>query len=44
MLVAIGGYLIGLFGGKLLFEFYSSNTHDKSMEKAMTGTFLFEAR
>jgi cation transporter-like permease len=40
-LEAIGGYLVGLFGGMLLTEFFSSNTHDTSVEAAMTGAFAF---
>jgi len=38
---AIGGYLIGLFDGLLLIDAASSHTHDKSMEAAMAGAFLF---
>ncbi len=41
VLAAICGYLVGLFGGLLLIETVSSNTHDKSMEAAMTGAFIF---
>lgn len=41
LLAAIGGYLVGLFGGMLLIETFSSNTHDKSVEAAMTGAFVF---
>ena len=41
LLAAIGGYLVGLFGGMLFIETFSSNTHDKSMEAAMTGAFVF---
>ena len=41
VLAAIGGYLVGLFGGMLLIETLSSNTHDKSVEAAMTGAFVF---
>ncbi|HSB44476.1 MAG TPA: hypothetical protein VLD60_05655 [Nitrospira sp.] len=40
VLAAIGGYLIGLFGGMLLVETFSSNQHDKSVEAAMTGAFV----
>ena len=40
MLSAIGGYLMGLFGGMLLIETFSSNQHDKSVEAAMTGAFV----
>jgi hypothetical protein len=39
-LTAIGGYFIGLFGGMLLVETFSSNQHDKSVEAAMTGAFV----
>lgn len=40
VLSAIGGYLMGLFGGMLLIETFSSNQHDKSVEAAMTGAFV----
>jgi hypothetical protein len=40
-LAAIGRDLVGLFGGMLLTEVFSSNTHDTSVEAAMTGTFVF---
>ena len=39
-LAAIGGYFIGLFGGMLLVETFSSNRHDKFVEAAMTGAFV----
>ena len=41
LLEAIGGYLVGLFGGMLLAEVFSSNTHDTSVEAAMTGALVF---
>jgi hypothetical protein len=41
VLAAIGGYFVGLFGGMVLIETFSSNTHDKSVEAAMTGAFVF---
>jgi hypothetical protein len=40
VLAAIGGYLVGLFGGMVLIETFSSNIHDKSIEAAMTGAFV----
>ena len=40
VLAAIGGYFIGLFGGMLVVETFSSNQHDKSVEAAMTGAFV----
>ncbi len=40
VLAAIGGYIIGLFGGMILIETFSSNVHDKSIEAAMTGAFV----
>jgi hypothetical protein len=39
-LATIGGYAIGLLGGILLIEAFSSNTHDRSVEAAMTGAFI----
>ncbi|MEO5956774.1 MAG: hypothetical protein ABIR36_13945 [Nitrospiraceae bacterium] len=41
LLAAIGVYLAGLFGRMLLIEVFSSNTHDTSVEAAMTGAFVF---
>jgi divalent metal cation (Fe/Co/Zn/Cd) transporter len=40
VLAGIGGYIIGLFGGMILIETFSSNVHDKSIEAAMTGAFV----
>ena len=40
VLSAIGGYVIGLFGGMLLIETFSANRHDKSLEAAMTAAFV----
>lgn len=36
----VGGYLLGLFGGMLLINLFSSNTHDRGMEAAMTSAFV----
>jgi cation transporter-like permease len=36
----IAGYLAGAFGGGWLVSVASSNTHDRSMEAAMTGAFV----
>jgi hypothetical protein len=41
ILAAIGGYLVGLFGGMVLIQAVSANTHDQSVEAAMTGAFVF---
>ena len=35
------GYLCGAVGGGWLVNQMSSNTHDRSMEAAMTGAFVF---
>jgi uncharacterized membrane protein YeaQ/YmgE (transglycosylase-associated protein family) len=35
-----GGYFLGAAGGWLLVETLSGNTHDKSLEAAMTGAFV----
>lgn len=40
VLAVIGGYLVGLCAGMALIEAVSSNTHDKSLEAAMTGAFV----
>lgn len=37
---AVAGYLIGAVGGALLINLLSSNTHDRSVEAAMTGAFV----
>ena len=34
------GYLLGAFGGGFLVSALSSNTHDRSVEAAMTGAFV----
>lgn len=36
----IAGYLAGAIGGGLLISLASSNTHDRSVEAAMTGAFV----
>ncbi len=41
LLFAIVAYLIGVFGGGYLVSLLSSNQHDKEMEAAMTGAFVF---
>ncbi len=40
LLAAIGGYGLGFLGGMLAIETFSTNTHDRSMEAAMTGAFV----
>lgn len=40
LLAAIGGYAMGLIGGIMAIETFSPNTHDKSLEAAMTGAFV----
>ena len=37
---AVGGYLVGAFGGGFLINALSSNQHDRSVEAAMTGAFV----
>jgi hypothetical protein len=37
---AVAGYVIGGVGGALLIHLTSSNTHDRSVEAAMTGAFV----
>jgi hypothetical protein len=41
VLWGIAGYLCGAFGGGWLVTQMSTNTHDRGMEAAMTGAFLF---
>jgi hypothetical protein len=38
--VAVLGYAAGGFGGGALVSLLSSNTHDRSVEAAMTGAFV----
>jgi len=40
LLCAVGGYLIAAFAGYWLIEWFSSNTHDRSLEAAMTSVFV----
>jgi hypothetical protein len=40
LLWAVPSYLIGAFGGGYLVSVLSSNTHDVSVEAAMTGAFV----
>lgn len=40
-LVFAAAYLVGAFGGGLLLYDLSSNTHDASVEAAITGAFVF---
>jgi uncharacterized protein YneF (UPF0154 family) len=40
MLALVVGYGAGLFGGMFLLDKLSSNTHDKSVEAAMTAAFV----
>jgi hypothetical protein len=41
LLWAVPGYLVGAFGGGYLVSVMSSNQHDRSLEAAMTGAFVF---
>lgn len=40
VLWGIPAYLVGAFGGGYLVSVLSSNTHDRSVEAAMTGAFV----
>ena len=40
-LCAVAGYAIVAFAGYFLIEWLSSNTHDRSVEAAMTSAFVF---
>ena len=40
VLCALGGYLIAAFAGYFLIDLLSSNTHDRSVEAAMTSAFV----
>jgi len=41
LLCAVGGYAIAAFAGYFLIDWFSSNTHDRSVEAAMTSVFVF---
>ena len=41
LLYAIGGYLVAAVAGYFLIGQFSSNTHDHSVEAAMTSAFVF---
>jgi hypothetical protein len=40
VLCALGGYVIAAFLGYFLIDWLSSNTHDRSVEAAMTSAFV----
>jgi hypothetical protein len=40
LLAGLVGYIVGLFGGMWLVSMLSSNTHDRTVEAAMTGAFF----
>ncbi|MFN0120081.1 MAG: hypothetical protein ACKV2V_06235 [Blastocatellia bacterium] len=40
IVAAIGGYVAGFIVGMILINRFSSNTHDRSMEAAMTSAFV----
>jgi hypothetical protein len=37
---AVAGYLLGAFGGGYAISVLSSNSHDRSVEAAMSGAFV----
>lgn len=41
LLVGVAGYIVGVVLGMLLVNLFSSNTHDKSLEAAMTSFFVY---
>ena len=40
LLWAVAGYLVGAFAGGYAIALLSSNTHDRSVEAAMSGAFV----
>ena len=40
LLGAVGGYLVVAFVGYFLLDWFSSTTHDRSVEAAMTSAFV----
>jgi hypothetical protein len=41
LLCAVAGYAVGALVGYGLIEWLSTNSHDRSVEAAMTGAFVF---
>jgi uncharacterized membrane protein YeaQ/YmgE (transglycosylase-associated protein family) len=41
LLCAVAGYVLGAFVGYWLITWLSSSVHDRSVEAAMTGAFVF---
>ena len=41
LVAGVIGYVVGAILGMLLINLFSSNTHDKSVETAMTSFFVF---
>jgi hypothetical protein len=41
LLCGVLGYVAGAFGGGVVVSTFSSNTHDRALEAAMTGAFVF---
>jgi hypothetical protein len=41
LLAAVASYLVGAFGGGWLVSVLSTNQHDRGVEAAMTGAFIF---
>jgi hypothetical protein len=40
LVYAVVGYIVGAFGGGALVSVLSQNSHDRSVEAAMTGAFV----
>ena len=41
LLWGLGAYVVGALCGAMLISFFSTNQHDKDVEAAMTGAFIF---
>jgi hypothetical protein len=41
LLVAVATYVLGAIAGGFLLDSLSANSHDRSVEAAMTGAFVF---
>ena len=41
LLCAVAGYPLAAFAGYFLIQWLSTNTHDRSVEAAMTAAFVF---
>ena len=41
LLAGLGGYVVGMIAAMVLINYLSSNTHDRSVEAAMSSVFVY---